>query len=71
MIPKEILDAVDLQPKYRTFSEIRDSLLQQLRREMCSIRQRKLVQSRLEWAQTRALPLPHRPQLRSQWTCHR
>ena len=31
MMPKEILDAVDLQPQYRTFSEILDSLLQQAR----------------------------------------
>ena len=31
MMPKEILDAVDLQPQYRTFSEIRDYMLQQAR----------------------------------------
>ena len=31
MVPKEILDAVDLQPQYRTFSEIRDYMLQQAR----------------------------------------
>ena len=31
MMPKEILDAVDLQPRYRTFSEIRDYMLQQAR----------------------------------------
>ena len=31
MIPKEILDAVDLQPQYRTFSEIREYMLQQSR----------------------------------------
>ena len=31
MIPKEIFDAVDLQPQYRTFSEIRDYMLQQWR----------------------------------------
>ena len=31
MMPKEILDAVDLQPQYRTFLEIRDYMLQQAR----------------------------------------
>ena len=31
MMPKEILDAVGLQPHYRTFSEIRDHMLQQAR----------------------------------------
>ena len=31
MMPKEILDAVDLQTQYRTFSEIRDYMLQQAR----------------------------------------
>ena len=31
MMPKEIFDAVDLQPQYRTFSEIRDYMLQQAR----------------------------------------
>ena len=31
MMPKEILDAVDLQPQHRTFSEIRDYMLQQAR----------------------------------------
>ena len=31
MMPKEILDAVDLQRQYRTFSEIRDYMLQQAR----------------------------------------
>ena len=31
MMPKEILDAVDLQPQYRIFSEIRDHMLQQAR----------------------------------------
>ena len=31
MMPTEILDAVDLQPQYRTFSEIRDYMLQQAR----------------------------------------
>ena len=31
MMPKEILDAVDLQPQCRTFSEIRDCMLQQAR----------------------------------------
>ena len=31
MMPKEILDAVDLQPQYRTLSEIRDYTLQQAR----------------------------------------
>ena len=31
MMPKEILDAADLQPRYRTFSEIRDHMLQQAR----------------------------------------
>ena len=31
MMPKEVLDAVDLQPQYRTFSEIRDYMLQQAR----------------------------------------
>ena len=31
MMPKEILEAVDLQPQYRTFSEIRDYMLQQAR----------------------------------------
>ena len=31
MVPKEILDAVDLQPQYRTFSEIRGYMLQQAR----------------------------------------
>ena len=31
MMPKEILGAVDLQPQYRTFSEIRDYMLQQAR----------------------------------------
>ena len=31
MMPKEILDAVDLQPQFRTFSEIRDCMLQQAR----------------------------------------
>ena len=31
MMPKEILDAVDLQPQCRTFSEIRDYMLQQAR----------------------------------------
>ena len=48
MMPKEILDAVDLQPQYRTFSEIRDYMLQQARGselmktwEMCAIRHRK------------------------------
>ena len=30
-MPKEIFDAVDLQPKYRTFSEIRDYILQHAR----------------------------------------
>ena len=30
-MPKEILEAVDLQPQYRTFSEIRDYMLQQAR----------------------------------------
>ena len=40
MMPKEILDAVELQPPYRTFSEIRDNMLQQARvrrrRTVCS-----------------------------------
>ena len=31
MMPKELLDAVDLQPQYRTFSEIRVNMLQQAR----------------------------------------
>ena len=31
MVPKEILAAADLQPQYRTFSEIRDYMLQQAR----------------------------------------
>ena len=31
MMPKEILEALDLQPQYRTFSEIRDCMLQQAR----------------------------------------
>ena len=31
MMPKEILDAVDLQPQHRTFVEIRDYMLQQAR----------------------------------------
>ena len=31
MVPKEILEAVDLQPQYRTFSEIWDCMLQQAR----------------------------------------
>ena len=31
MMPKEILDAVELQPQHRTFSEIRDYMLQQAR----------------------------------------
>ena len=31
MMPKEILDAADLQPQYRTFSEIRDYMLHQAR----------------------------------------
>ena len=31
MMPKEILDAVNLQPQYRTFAEIRDYMLQQAR----------------------------------------
>ena len=31
MMPKEILDAVDLQPQYRNFSEIQDYMLQQVR----------------------------------------
>ena len=31
MMPKEILEAVGLQPQYRTFSEIRDYMLQQAR----------------------------------------
>ena len=31
VIPKEILDAVDLQPQYRTFVEIRDHMLEQAR----------------------------------------
>ena len=31
MMPKEILDALDLQPQYRTFSEIRDYMSQQAR----------------------------------------
>ena len=31
MMPKEILDVVDLQPQYCTFSEIRDYMLQQTR----------------------------------------
>ena len=31
MMPKEILDAVELQPQYRTFSEIRDYMLHQAR----------------------------------------
>ena len=29
MMPKEILDAVDLQPQYSTFSPIQDHMLQQ------------------------------------------
>ena len=53
MMPKEILDAVDLQRQYRTFSGTRDYMLQRARQradvhvEMCSFRQRKLVQSRV------------------------
>ena len=31
MMPKEILEAADLQPQYRTLSEIRDYMLQQAR----------------------------------------
>ena len=31
IMPKEILDAVNLQPQYRTFVEIRDYILQQAR----------------------------------------
>ena len=31
MMPKEILEAADLQPQYRTFLEIRDYMLQQAR----------------------------------------
>ena len=52
MMPKEILDAVDLQPQYRTFSEIRDSIVQQARQradenvEMFAIQPRRLVLSR-------------------------
>ena len=30
-MPKEMLEAVDLQPEYRTFSEIRDFMVQQAR----------------------------------------
>ena len=55
MMPKETLDAVELQPQYRTFSAIRDYMLQQgtstcrcIRGRLCAIRQRKLVQSRHE-----------------------
>ena len=29
MMPKEILEAADLQPQYRTFAEVRDYMLQQ------------------------------------------
>ena len=38
IMPKEILDAVDLQPQYRTFSEIRDNVLMYTW-ETCVIRQ--------------------------------
>ena len=34
-MPKEILDAVDLQPQYRTFSEVWDYMLQQARGSEC------------------------------------
>ena len=34
LMPKEILDAVDLQPQYRTFSEIRDYMLQRQRADI-------------------------------------
>ena len=34
MMPKEILEAADLQPQYRTFSEIRDYMLQQARQHV-------------------------------------
>ena len=33
MMPKEILDAVNLQPQYRTFVEIRDYMVQQARQQ--------------------------------------
>ena len=45
MMPKEILDAVDLQPQYRTCSEIRNCMLQQYTWETCAIQQRTLAQS--------------------------
>ena len=46
MMPKKMLDAADLQPQYRTFSEIRDYMLQQARQRAdvyVGIRQRKMV----------------------------
>ena len=55
MMPKEIFDAVDLQPQYRTFSEIRDYILQHARQradvylvDIVSFDNEKLVQSRHE-----------------------
>ena len=73
MMPKETLDAVDLQPQYRTFSKIRGYLLQQARQradvylgDVChSTKKTGTVTPRAR------LPPPQRSQLRSQWMCLR
>ena len=71
MMPKEILEAVDLQPQYRTFSEIRTTCCNKHDKElmclweMCVIQQRKLQMSR--HVRTPILPRRPRPQVRFQW----
>ena len=64
MMPKEILDAVNLRPQYRTFVEIRNCMLQQARqraevfvRDVC-IATRKLSQLHHVRARARTIPLP-------------
>ena len=65
MMPKEILDALDLQPQYRAFSEIREYMLQQARQranayvgDVChSTKKVGTVTSRVS-ARTRTLFLP-------------
>ena len=77
MMPKEILDVVELQPHYSTFSEIRDYMLQQARQraDVCVgdvCHPTKKIGTFTPRVSTNAnTPTTTRPQLRSQRMCLR
>ena len=77
MMLKEILDAVDLRPQYRTFSEIRDYMSQQARqrtdedvRDVCHPTKKSGTVTPRVSTNTNT-PTATNPRLQSQWMCPR